>query len=221
VLKGLTFGTPYPWEGCDASNCGYVHIYDGNTATFGDIDPPFAECEPGAGAVAGIDLGDDGRRAVSKIRYYGRSDKDPDDPIFERAIGALFQGSNTSIYEGFVTLGEVQVVEHSTWHEIILDENYGGFRYLRVYFPQEQSFGNLAEVEWYPAPDTLDPAPIDSSTVEYTSTSRSVNINWMHAPDDYGNPVKYYFYNENGEFVAETNTNSIIISDLKPETLYR
>lgn len=119
---------------------GYLH--DGDTLTFPDITNP----EGGNGAY--IALKADYPEMLFGVRYFGRSDKPSSDPIYERALGTLFQSSMDSS-QGYTDRAQIEEISYATWHEVKIPDV--AVAYLRTLFPDE-SYGNLSEVEYITNP---------------------------------------------------------------------
>ncbi len=150
-ITGTAFGT-VPWYGC--STCTFDKAFDGNTATYFDANDA-------SGAYTGIDAGT--AKTVTRIRFHPRAAN------AARMTGGKFQGSNTSASAGFVDLHTIATQPAEAWQQVDLTGTTG-YRYLR-YLGGTNSYGNVAEIEFYTSGSTTTPPPAGFSGT-YRITAR-------------------------------------------------
>ncbi len=151
-LVGTITGTAGSW-----SNTGNTRekAFDGDVNTF--FDAPI-----GSNAWAGLDLGPNGARVISKIRFYPRA------TFASRMVGGGFQGANVADFSDAVTLFSITTQPTEGGWTTLLNANPTPFRYVR-YLSPSGGWGNVAEVEFYsPGPHI---SKVSGSIVGTTGTS--------------------------------------------------
>jgi hypothetical protein len=149
-LTGVAFGTPGSWY-----DLGYTleKALDENVDTF--FDAPIA-----TGAYVGIDTGS-APVSVDQIRFYPR--------LFHtaRMVGGVFEGTNGDPINGpYVTVYTVSSEPPPAWSGVEVDlKNY---RHLRYRGPVN-SWGNVAEIEFYRDGTKLDGVPFGTPGSWYDS----------------------------------------------------
>jgi hypothetical protein len=132
-LTGTPFGTPGSWN-----NTGNTidKVFDGDMNTF--FDSPQAD-----NAFVGIDLGTS--TVINSVRFSPRIGQS------SRMIGGIFQGSNKSSTDGFVTLGTVTVKPTEGQYTTINFTDTTPYRWVRYVAPVA-GYGNISELEFYGTP---------------------------------------------------------------------
>lgn len=131
-LTGMLIGTPGSWNNNAATT--KEATVDGSLATFFDA--------PTGTAWVGYDLGEEGSRAITKIRYAPRSSH------ASRMVGGMFQGSDLADFSTATTLFTVTAVPAVGVYTEQTITNVTAFRYVR-YISPATGYGNVAEVEFY------------------------------------------------------------------------
>lgn len=147
-LSGTPFGTE---KGSETWERDYTNVFDGDIGTVMDINVP-------TDVVAGMDLGEGNESRVGKIRYVPRTSKDTGSKHYAlRVRGGKFQGSNDGkTYEDIYTIPMDYTPVQNAFNTVIVNTDKA-YRYLR-YLAPENSYGNIAEVEFYSDGVTIDGA---------------------------------------------------------------
>ncbi|MBC8159616.1 MAG: chitobiase/beta-hexosaminidase C-terminal domain-containing protein, partial [Roseiflexaceae bacterium] len=112
-----------------------VTYYDDFALNGGSSTPPTATATPTATAQPS-------GQNVTRLRFFPRAG------LASRMVGGRFSGSNVSPTSNFVTLASISSTPtDGQWNEITLS-NSTTYRYIKYEAPP-QSYGNLAEVEFY------------------------------------------------------------------------
>lgn len=133
MTSTTTFGSPEYANG--ANKRPPAKVFDGNTGTGFDANDQ-------NNGYAGIDLGEGKATTISKVRFYyqGRGS----------AGTGRFEGSNTGVNSGFVTLATVATAPGPTkaWYQVTVTDKTA-YRWLR-YVDTDSSYSNdYTEVEFY------------------------------------------------------------------------
>ncbi|HEU4678100.1 MAG TPA: hypothetical protein VFS35_01180, partial [Terrimicrobiaceae bacterium] len=152
-LTGAVFGSFGSWN-----NLGNTaeKALDGNVDTF--FDAP-----NGNGSYVGIRTREIAPNPPDKIRFYPRSHHTA------RMVGGIFEGTNGDPLNGpYTRVARIWTEPSPGWNELTGDGLFQDFRYLRYRGP-ENSWGNVAEIEFYRDGVKLDGVPFGTPGSWYDS----------------------------------------------------
>ncbi|WNR46819.1 Ig-like domain-containing protein [Paenibacillus roseipurpureus] len=199
-LSGTIFGLVEHWgEGS------FDTMFDGKTDTFYDY-------KEGSGGYAGIDLGANAAKKVTKIRFYPR---EGDWVIQYRMVGGKFQGSNLSPSSGFEDLYTLDSSVSSGWNEIYLSSN-STYRYLR-YLSADGGYVNLAEAEFYtsdqPVPVRMNQMVVNPSNAELLiGETKQLAVSGIFSDGSQLNLTNTASYSSNHPEIASVSNQGLIMA---------
>jgi len=200
-LTGTIFGSS-----TSGGTNSYEKVFDGNTATFYDTEAN--------GAYAGIDLGENQAKRITKVRFI----LDRGSWAAARLIGGKFQGSNTSRTAGYYDLFTIGQHNNGVWNKVPISIT-DGFRYLR-YLAPDGSYGNINEVEFYGIDGVVSLNPPIPANLKVTETTKNTaTLTWQSGGEI---PVTGYKVYQGNNYVATTNTSTFTftLTGLKAATNY-
>jgi chitodextrinase/O-glycosyl hydrolase len=199
-LAGTFIGTSGSYQ--SLGNTG-AKALDLNTTTFFDGPGP-------NGNWVGLDLG--APATITSVRFYPRA------TYASRMVGGIFQASNDPTFTtGVVNLYTITTAPAQNAYTQQAVNAPSLYRYIR-YLGPTNSYGNIAELEFYGIPPDTSPPTQPSNMTLSNVTATSTAISWTASTDDVG-VVRYDIFRNNTK-VGSSTTNSYTDFGLSPTTAY-